>query len=293
MQSKLTRFLVYLFAFTLVFTLCRWSIQPIEGSMTMRTVSQLLFMIYMFAPAIAVLIVEDWKFSHLLAEYRMTLRNISARALAKYIALAAIGLPALLLLFIYVFGNLLEIGSFGSVSINPDDRYTMNGIELSDNATIRFITLSALTLGWSLLSGLTYNMLFAVGGEVAWRGFLEKNINLPHYRKYTLIGLIWGLWWAVPTIFPLRSIWSIMNVALVILFCIISSFFLANALKQTRSIFAPAAIMGLHQSFMIIWMVSGSGTADFQLIGSSGLLMSVSVSMLILNVAFTGRRIKY
>lgn len=290
MQSKLTRFLVYLFAFTLVFTLCRWVIMPKGYSMEMLTISQLLFMIYMFTPAIAVLIVEDWKFSHLLAEYRITLRNISARALAKYIALAAIGLPALLLFFISVFGNLLEIGSFGSVSINADGGYTMNGMELSDNATIRFITLCALTLGWSLLSGLTYHMLFAVGGEVAWRGFLEKNINLPHYRKYTLIGLIWGLWWAVPTIFPLQSIWSIMNVALVILFCIITSFFLANALKQTRSIFAPAAIMGIHQSFMIIWMVSGSATADFRLIGSTGLLMSVS--MLILNVAFTGRRAK-
>lgn len=46
----------------------------------------------------------------------------------------------------------------------------------------------------AILSGFTVNLLFALGEEYGWRGYLRRNIKQAFLFKYTLIGVLWGAW---------------------------------------------------------------------------------------------------
>lgn len=55
----------------------------------------------------------------------------------------------------------------------------------------------AITLFSGLMSGATINALFAFGEEVAWRGFLARELSgLGFWKKSLLIGALWGVWHA-------------------------------------------------------------------------------------------------
>ena len=55
----------------------------------------------------------------------------------------------------------------------------------------------ALTLLSGLLAGATVNALFAFGEEIAWRGFLARELaHLGFWKKSLLIGAVWGIWHA-------------------------------------------------------------------------------------------------
>jgi len=47
----------------------------------------------------------------------------------------------------------------------------------------------------AIMAGLSINMVFAMGEEILWRGFLYNSLsNLSFIKKQLLIGTIWGLW---------------------------------------------------------------------------------------------------
>lgn len=282
---KSSRFIVTLLLLVVAITLMKWFTQSVEQTRLIIFVRQLLNCIYLFTPALAVMVTEKWKIRHVLVKYHLTLRNINTKALVKYIFLTAIILPAFVLIFIYLFGNVLGFANFGTLETQPIDNYTFNGILLSSNVLFRILTLSLFIIATALLAGLTYNMLFALGGEIAWRGYLEENVHLPYFQKYLLIGLIWGIWTLPIILLSGKGIWDCLYSGLSsILFCIIASFYMANALKEAKTLFAPAASMGIISSFMLTWLINASNTPNSFLIGSKGLLFTLSI--FIINIAF-------
>lgn len=282
---KSSRFIVILLLLIVAITLMKWFTQSVEQTRLIIFVRQLLNCIYLFTPALAVFITENWKLRHILVEYRLTLKNINTKALIKYIFLTSIILPVFVLVFVYLFGNILGLEEFGTLATQSVEKYTFNGIVLSDNIFLRFLTLYIFVLIISLLAGLTYNLFFALGGEIAWRGYLEKNVYLPYFRKYLLIGLIWGIWTLPIILLSGKGIWDCLYSGLSsILFCIIASFYTANALKEAKTLFAPAASMGIINSFMLTWLINASNTPNSFLIGSKGLLFTLSI--FIINIAF-------
>jgi membrane protease YdiL (CAAX protease family) len=53
------------------------------------------------------------------------------------------------------------------------------------------------TLVNGFLAGITINTFFALGEEIGWRGFLQKELgHLGLWKSGLLIGAIWGLWHA-------------------------------------------------------------------------------------------------
>ena len=86
------------------------------------------------------------------------------------------------------------------------------GIRLSLNTPLMETTLNQMAAAgtpmgaWSVLAvnlvsglaaGCTINALFALGEEIAWRGFLPANMEgWGFWKKCLVIGLVWGLWHA-------------------------------------------------------------------------------------------------
>lgn len=55
--------------------------------------------------------------------------------------------------------------------------------------------LLAITIFSSMFAGLTINALFALGEELAWRGFLPRVMDAwGFWKKSLVIGIIWGFW---------------------------------------------------------------------------------------------------
>ena len=250
--------------------------------------NQMLYTLYLFTPTVAVLMAEGWKFRQVFSAYGLTLRKMNGRSWLKSIVLTAIALPAIMLIFIYVLGNWVGIDGLSRIVTQTTDSYTFNGITLSDNGIVRLLTLSGLALGMSLVVGLTYNLLLALGGELAWRGFLEKNLTLTNFHKSLIIGLVWSIWTLPIILLSGKSgIECMYSFGLSILSCVVLSFFLSNVLKRTGTLFAPASVIGIIQSCSWLWLLDGAIVSDPRLIGFTGLLTSLAI--FIINLGFSGK----
>lgn len=86
------------------------------------------------------------------------------------------------------------------------------------------------------------NVVFALGEELGWRGFLlPRLLHLGQARAIVLSSTIWGIWHAPAVLqglnYPSRPV---LGVLLMIVFCVLMGTFLSWAYLRTRSPWAPA-----------------------------------------------------
>ena len=104
-----------------------------------------------------------------------------------------------------------------------------------------------------------FNMLFALGEEIGWRGFLLPRLEpLGQWKAILVSGLVWGIWHA-PTIAQGQNYpdYPIAGIFMMIVFCILLGTIFAWLYFNTRSPWATAlaygsvnAIAGLPIMFM-------------------------------------------
>ncbi|MBP1618950.1 MAG: Abortive infection protein [Bacteroidetes bacterium] len=208
---------------------------------------------YMFVPAISVFIVEKWKFKVIINNYSIQLKNVSIFNSLKYILLTASLLPVLILIFSFFIGNIFGFIEFGFLIISKSDLDPLVLAKLPpfvSNFIFRiFIGIPILTIS-SLLAGCTINLFFALGEEIAWRGFLEKEIVISKKWRPFLTGIIWGLWHAPLILMGFNykgyHIWGIL---IMIIVCIALSYYFSQSLYRTRTLLVPAALHGIINAF--------------------------------------------
>lgn len=97
-----------------------------------------------------------------------------------------------------------------------------------------------------LFAGLTINAVFALGEEIAWRGFLVELFKGKSFWSSAIwIGVIWGLWHA-PLIlnghnYPQHPL---AGVFMMVVFCILLSVMLMYFRKKSGSVIVPAIMHG-------------------------------------------------
>ncbi|WP_430908665.1 CPBP family glutamic-type intramembrane protease [Maribacter sp. 2-571] len=206
------------------------------------------YAVLMFTPLLSVLIVDRFDFRKIFTEYQFNLNSINFKSLLKYIVLTAFILPFLIVLLVYFFGNHLEIENFGSVILSSSEL----PVELKKTLP-SFLDVKYPILVWfpmmvisSILAGVTINMVFAFGEEVAWRGFLNKHLKLKYFTKNIVIGTIWGAW-HIPIILNGHNFGEhyLSGSLIMIVLCISISFFLADSLKQSNTLITPAVLHGI------------------------------------------------
>lgn len=204
-----------------------------------------LAVVYMFMPMLAAIILTKIKDKGSLKRLGLSFK------LNRYFVLA--WLFPVILLFITIGINLL----FPGVNYDP----SLEGIierttgQLSEGA--RQMALSQLEqypihpfwLGLisGLLAGVTVNALAAFGEEYGWRGYLLNVLEpLGFWKASLIIGLIWGIWHAPMILFFGHNypVHRLAGVGMMVIFCILLSFFHTYVRLKSGSVIAPSILHG-------------------------------------------------
>lgn len=191
--NKTTLFLILTFAISYslagIYTLA-------GGTYDNKLAFTLLGTVYMFVPALCVVIVK--KFIHkekikndLQISFKLNRWFFVAWLIMPVISFCTLGISLL----------------FPEVSYSPEmtgmlkrfeGTMTPEQIEQMKNSIATLpVSPIVLTLGQALLAGITVNAVAAFGEELGWRGFLLDEFNgMSFVKASVIIGLIWGIWHA-------------------------------------------------------------------------------------------------
>ena len=213
--------------------------------------------LFMWGPALAVLIVQKGIYRASLEPYGWTFRQLNGRWLLWSILLPMTILP-LYLAVVALLGNGLGIPGMGEVDLSREGM--LRQIELlaaQAGQPANTGGLANLPLpGWALLlmmmfaaviPGATVNAFFAFGEELGWRGLMRHETrSLGFWRSNTLIGIVWGLWHA-PMILMGHNYasQSWLGIPVMVVFCVGLSYIMAYATQRTGSILSPSMFHGV------------------------------------------------
>ncbi len=282
------RFFVSLLLWMGLVCVCVILAQQIKNEQLSFVLTSFFNVVYLFTPGLAILTIEKWCIKKIISEYSISLRKANVKHFISYILAVSLIFPALIILFSYILGNICGFESVGHTLAFNNSEYTLFGIYLPQNVFLRILCTVVGAFIITLLAGLTFNLFFALGNEIGWRGFLQKNIDMPNARKSIFIGSVWGVW-NIPII--LLSGDNVNNklitIVLTIFWCIAFSFLLSKAFRQTESIITTAAMQGIVLSIPYSYfLVNG----DHVLFGSYGLLAIVSI--ILVDLMFSRCRIR-
>lgn len=143
----------------------------------------------------------------------------------------------------------------------------------------------------AMLSGAFINMLFALGEEAGWRGFLCPMLSerTGEAKAYIITGVIWGLWHTPVNImgynYGLGYIgYPILGIAAMCLFCTSIGTWLSFLARKSQSIWPPALFHGsVNASASIGLLFLPEGSASY-LLGPalSGIIPSMLAGIAIL-----------
>lgn len=123
-----------------------------------------------------------------------------------------------------------------------------------------------------LIAGATINAVFAFGEEIAWRGFLVKELKGKSFMAVSLIiGVIWGLWHS-PLIlnghnYPQHPV---AGVFMMVLMCVAITPILLYFRQKSGSVMVPAIMHGTFNAVVGLSNVLVASSSDL-LVGGPGL----------------------
>lgn len=285
-MKKVTVFITICYILSGIIGIIMWNIPKTQNPFNPFLL--LLYVLLMLTPSIATFIVEKKKFLEITEKFQLNFKNINWKQTFKYLLITNLFIPILVMAYGYLLGNVLEIEVFGRLVTN----YTQLDSEiikklpsfLKTDYLLFFLIL--MTFISCLLSSISVNGIIALGEEIGWRGFLEKNINLSFFKKNVLIGIIWGIWHA-PIILCGHNYPShpFLGIIMMVFLCIPMSFYFSFALKNTKCLFVIAALHGGFNATSRTLVFTQINFND--LFGPIGVLMILSVlTVFIIDYAF-------
>lgn len=253
-----------------------WNIPKSQS--TVNPIQLLFTLLLMITPALVAFKVEKRKFLVTSEKFQLNFKNINWKQTYKYLLITNLLLPVLVMFYGDLFGNVLEIEPFGKLitsyrQLSPEILQKIPSILKIDYLLFLLVPLMFIA---SLMSSISINGFIALGEEIRWRGFLEKNLNFSFFKKNIIIGIIWGVWHTPIIIsghnYPNHPYWGIL---MMVILCIAMSFYFSFALKRTQSLFVIGA---LHGGINAIEQTLAFIQIDYNdLFGPIGLLMFFSV----------------
>ena len=277
-MNRTALFLVLTFAISFsaagLFLLLGWRAED-------RLAYTILGAIYMFIPALCVLIVEKW-IHHDKIRQRLW---ISFR-INKWFFVAWLVMPLVSL------GTILTSLIFKGVSYNPEmtgmiERFgiIMTPEQLEEmRVSLESMPIPPLLLILlqGLIAGITINALVAFGEELGWRGFLVyqfREMNL--LKAAVVIGVIWGFW-HTPLIlmghnYPQHPV---AGVFMMVILCVLMSVIFIYLTLKSKSVIAAAIAHGTMNATAGLSIMMIDGGSDL-LTGAPGVAGFITLSILI------------
>ncbi|MBU0731481.1 CPBP family intramembrane metalloprotease [Patescibacteria group bacterium] len=262
-----------------------------------------LAVVFMPAPAYAVIILQKLVYKKKLSDYGLTLKNINLWGIILTIILM-ITLVLLTFNIAGLFGNVLGMEEFGRVSFsNSDmkanmqqmlDEADVNSLIGQDAATdVNNLPFTPLLLFFGsifsgIIVGFSINLIFALGEELGWRGLLLDELRQLGLIKVTLlIGVIWGIWHA-PIILQGYNYpgYSWLGALMMILFTTGLTLPFIYARYKTRTVLGAAAFHGMLNGMagMTIYFIINPNPLFGSMVGLAGIitlaLMSLGIVLL-------------
>lgn len=136
----------------------------------------------------------------------------------------------------------------------------MVGPELAKSAKLPPTPFLLIPIGLvgAIVSGFTINMIFALGEEIAWRGYLWTQLkDMPFFKKHLLIGGLWGLWHAPVIIqgYNYGTDYAWLGVIFFILFCAVFSLLFGVLIEKTGNALYAAVLHGMFNGFAGIFVI--------------------------------------
>ena len=134
-----------------------------------------------------------------------------------------------------------------------------------------------------LLSGVTINAVFALGEEIAWRGFLLNMFSGKKFWKVALCtGIIWGLWHA-PIIlnghnYPQHPV---VGVFLMVVFCVLMTPILMYFRQKSGSVIVPAIMHGTFNAVagLPLMIITPANDLLYGATGLAGMIVLLIVNL--------------
>ena len=134
-----------------------------------------------------------------------------------------------------------------------------------------------------LLSGVTINAVFALGEEIAWRGFLLNMFSGKKFWKVALwTGIIWGFWHA-PIIlnghnYPQHPV---VGVFLMVVFCVLMTPILMYFRQKSRSVIVPAIMHGTFNAVagLPLMIITPANDLLYGATGLAGMIVLLIVNL--------------
>lgn len=207
--------------------------------------SRLFLAAVMFGPAAAAVAVEGR--SQVLRHFKAEADSLFRVALWAC-ASSLVGFVLLVLWFAIALA--LEGPSLGDLAIRILDGVgprigAEDRAELVKLAPVWVPLLAVMGLLGCPVVGLTFNLPFALGEEILWRGTLQDQLNRRPLVSALSVGVVWGLWHA-----PLAwrgynfGLVGVSGVVVMVVFTVSASPLFAALRKASGSIVAPAALHG-------------------------------------------------
>ena len=248
-----------------------------------------LAVVFMPAPAYAVIILQKLIYKKKLSDYGLTLKNINVWGIILTIILM-ITLVLLTFNVTGLFGNLLGIEEFGRVSFSEADMKTniqslidQTGIE-SDVNNLPFTPLLLFfgSIFSGIIVGFSINLIFALGEELGWRGLLLDELRSLGLFKVTLIiGIIWGIWHTPIIIqgynYPGYSWWGVL---MMILFTTGLTIPFIYARYKTGTVLGSAVFHGMLNGMagMTIYFIIDPNPLFGSMVGLAGIISLILIS---------------
>ncbi len=150
-------------------------------------------------------------------------------------------LPPLVIALTLLLSVLLGLGK-----LDPNFTSLNQTLQAAGRTTVSPQQLILLQIIQGLLFGPLLNVLFTLGEEIGWRGFLlPRLLPLGQWRAILISGAIWGLWHAPAIVRGLNYPGHpILGIPMMIVFCILSAAFLSWLSLSTRSTWVAALAHG-------------------------------------------------
>ena len=242
-----------------------------EGSL-LEPILKLLM--YCWAPAAAAIITQKYIYKGSMARYGWNRKHFSFSWIALTLFLP-LGIIAATVFVVYLLGNVMGMPDFGVIILGDHlstfthsfapEILTLDGV-IGEFAALMLsivpfrmppevLTLFLVFLIGGLIGGTTINLLFNVGEEIGWRGFmLAETRSLGFMGSNLIIGVLWGLWY-IPLLFDVNAGASsavLGDMLALVGFMVSISFLMAYLAVKTRSVYASATFHGVLNNVAIL-----------------------------------------
>ncbi len=282
-MKKIDKTLLFLIL-TLAISFSLVAIFHFSGGVLQSTPGLILGIVYMFIPAISVLIVE--KMIH--KEKILELLGISFK-INRWFLVA------------WLMPLMLSLGAFGIGLLFPDVSYSpdMHGMmkrfeglmtpeqqeEMKRSIETMPIHPIWITMLQGLIAGITVNAVAAFGEELGWRGFLIRQFsNMSFFKGSLIIGAIWGFWHA-PLIllghnYPQHPQ---LGVLMMIAWCVLLSPIFMYIRLKSKSVIAASIMHGSLNGTAGIALILITGGNDLS-VGITGLAGFIALGLMIIAI---------